>query len=289
MTTIAARHVVITGAASGIGRSVASRMADRAAAVSLVDIDEGRLARAVEGIRGAGGRACGYVCDVSDRQAVQGLARQITEEGGPVDILVNNAGVVSGGRLLDLTDQQIDRTFRVNVLALFWTTRAFLPTMIRRDTGHIVNIASAAGLIGTRRETDYAASKHAVVGFDEALRMELRRLASHVRTTVVCPYYIDTGMFAGVRTRVPWLLPILKEERVAAQIVRAVETNRGRLLIPWPVHLVPVLREVLPLRVFDMVADALGVNDAMNEYRGRATAGPEEQPAGTRVGAVPTS
>jgi all-trans-retinol dehydrogenase (NAD+) len=274
MTTIAAKHTLITGAARGIGWRVASRMAARGATVTLLDIDQGRLASAVERIRAGGGQARGYVCDVSDRLAVERTAHQVMEEVGPVDILVNNAGVVSGRRLLDLTDEQIERTFRVNTLAMFWMTRAFLPAMLERNAGHIVNVASAAGLIGSARETDYAASKHAAVGFDEALRMELRHPARHVRTTVVCPFYIDTGMFAGVRTRFPWLLPILKEDRVAARIVRAVEKDQARVLMPRVVHVVGVLRELLPLSLFDELVDLLGINDAMNEYTGRRTAGP---------------
>lgn len=270
MTTIAARHVVITGAGSGIGRLVASRMASGGAAVTMLDISEDGLARASEKVRDVGGRARGYACDVSDKGAVARVARQIIEEAGPVDILVNNAGVVSGGWLPDLTDEQIERTFRVNTLALFWMTRAFLPAMIERNAGHIVNVASAAGLVGSCRQTDYAASKYAAVGFNEALRMELRRLAPRVRTTLVCPYYIDTGMFAGVRTRFPWLLPILREDQVARRIVRAVEANHGRALMPRVVRVVPALRELLPLPVFDSLMDALGVNEAMSRYVGRA-------------------
>jgi all-trans-retinol dehydrogenase (NAD+) len=272
MTTIAGKHVVITGAGSGIGRLVASRMAAKGAPVTLLDISEDGLRRAVEQILGAGGRARSYKCDVSDRETVARLASQIVQEAGPVDILVNNAGVVSGDWLLDLSDAQIERTFGVDALGLFWMTRAFLPAMIERNSGHIVNVASAAGLVGSCEETDYAASKHAAVGFDEALRMELRRKAPAVRTTVVCPYYIDTGMFTGVRTRFPWLLPILKEDQVAERIVRAVEANQGRVVMPPAVRAVPVLREILPLRTFDKLVDALGVNDAMASYTGRNTA-----------------
>ncbi len=271
MTRIASKHVVITGAARGIGRLMASRMADRGAAITLLDLDEGRLASAVGQIRDAGGQACGCACDVSAREQVARAALRVVEEIGPVDILVNNAGVVSGSWLLDLTDEQIERTFGVDALALFWVTRAFLPPMIERDDGHIVTIASAAGLIGTCEQTDYAASKHAAVGFDEALHMELRRLAPHVRTTVVCPYYIDTGMFAGVRTRFPRLLPILREEDVAERVLRAVEHDQRRVLIPRVIRVVPILREVLPPSVFDKIADVLGVNDAMSQFAGRKT------------------
>jgi len=271
MTKIAAKHVVITGAGSGIGRLVASRMAAMGAEVTMLDVNEEGLGRAVEQIRDADGQTRGYTCDVSDKEAVARVARRIVREAGPVDILVNNAGVVSGDWLPDLTDEQIERTFGVDALGLFWMTRAFLPAMIERGAGHIVNVASAAGLVGTCQETDYAASKHAAVGFDEALRMELRREAPSVRTTVVCPYYIDTGMFTGVRTRFPWLLPILKEDQVAKGIVRAIQTNQQRVLMPWAVRALPVLREVLPLPMFDKLMDVLGVNDAMSKFTGRKT------------------
>ncbi|MBV8346789.1 MAG: SDR family oxidoreductase [Mycolicibacterium sp.] len=275
MTTIAGKHVVITGAGSGIGRLVASRMAAKGAAVTMVDINEDNLTRTAEQVRGAGGRARGYACDVSDREAVARVARQIVREAGPVDILVNNAGVVSGNWLLDLSDAQIERTFGVDALGLFWMTRAFLPAMIERNAGHIVTVASAAGLVGSCQETDYAASKHAAAGFDEALRMELRRKAPGVRTTLICPYYIDTGMFTGVRTRFPRLLPILKEDQVAERIVRAVEANQGRVVMPPAVRVMPVLRELLPLRAFDKLVDALGVNDAMSNYTGSPATHPK--------------
>lgn len=271
MTTISTRHAVITGAASGIGRLVAGRMAALGASVSLVDIDEAGLLRAASELSAAGANVHTAVCDLGDRTAIAQATDGIVREAGPVDILVNNAGVVSGRLLLDLTDEQIERTFRVNTLALFWTTRAFLPGMIERDLGHIVTVASAAGLVGTSRETDYSASKHAAIGFNEALRMELHRLAPGVRTTVVCPYYIDTGMFSGVRTRIPLLLPILKEDQVAERIVRAVQLNRAQVQMPWMVRTLPLTR-LLPVPVFDRVADWLGLNACMDEFQGRGPA-----------------
>jgi all-trans-retinol dehydrogenase (NAD+) len=190
---------------------------------------------------------------------------------GDVDVLVNNAGVVTGRPLLELSDEHIERTFAVNTLALFWTTRAFLPAMKARGSGHIVTVASAAGLIGTARETDYAASKFAAVGFNEALRQELRRGGSGVKTTVVCPYYIDTGMFAGVKTRFPSLLPVLKEQDVADRVLRAVQHDAPTVQMPFMVNTLPLMR-VLPVWAFDQLADFFGLNDAMAGFRGRAPA-----------------
>jgi all-trans-retinol dehydrogenase (NAD+) len=131
-----------------------------------------------------------------------------------------------------------------------------------------VTIASAAGLMGVSGLVDYTASKFAAVGFDDALRSELGRIAPGVKTTIVCPYYINTGMFDGVRTRFPLLLPILDEATVAARIVRAIEQAQPRLVMPLLVRSVPLLR-MLPVSVFDALASFLGLNRGMDHFRGR--------------------
>ncbi len=227
----------------------------------------------------------GYVCDIADRQAVYRTAQAVVRDVGPIDILINNAGIVSGQRFLDCSDEQIERSLKVNTMALFWTAKAFLPAMIESGQGHVVTVASAAGTIGVARLADYAASKWAAVGFDESLRMELRRLAPGVRTTVACPYYIDTGMFHGVRTRWPWLLPILQEDIVAKKIVRAIERNQARLMMPPLVYLVPALR-LLPTRWFDAAADLLGINATMDHFVGRRKE-PVDEP--TAIRGTPTA
>ena len=156
----------------------------------------------------------------------------------------------------------------MNTLAGYWTTRAFLPGMLDRDRGTIVTLASAAGLVGVARQTDYSASKWAAIGFTESLRAELRASGSQVSTLVVAPYYIDTGMFAGVRTRVPLLLPILKEAKVATQILDAIASGRQQLVLPPLARVVPALR-VLPVRAFDVVMDLFGINHTMDHFIGR--------------------
>jgi len=143
--------------------------------------------------------------------------------------------------------------------------------MIERGHGHVVTIASAAGLLGVARQTDYSASKHAAVGFDESLRVELHRTAPGVRTTVICPYFINTGMFDGVKTRVPWLLPILEQTEVATRIAVAIERDEPKVIMPWAVRTLPLLR-VLPTRLFDRAMDLLGVNVSMQEFHGRVIA-----------------
>jgi all-trans-retinol dehydrogenase (NAD+) len=176
--------------------------------------------------------------------------------------------VVSGRPLLELPDEKIEATFAVNALSLFWTSKAFLPAMLARGRGHLVTIASASALIGVAKLSDYAASKWAAMGFDESLRAELRQTAPALRTTVVCPYYIDTGMFRGVKSRFPRLLPILREDDVADRIVRAVERDQRRLVLPPLVGLLPLMR-ILPVGAFDWIARFLGVSASMDEFQGR--------------------
>lgn len=272
MAEISGRHALVTGGASGIGRLMALELAAAGARVTIWDINGAALQTTVDDLAAVpGSHARGFVCDVADRAQVYARAAETAAAGGPVDILVNNAGVVSGKDFLELPDEKIEATFAINVLALFWTSKAFLPAMIARGSGHIVTIASASGLIGVARLADYAASKWAATGFDESLRAELRKIAPGVLTTVVCPFYINTGMFRGVRSRFPWLLPILEEDDVARRVVRAIARGQRRLLLPWAVHLLPLLR-VLPVGVFDWLANVLGVNSSMDEFVGRGGA-----------------
>ncbi len=269
MTDVRDRVALVTGGASGIGRLLALELARRGAVPVVWDVDEERLSATIEELgRLSSRRARGYTCDVRDPDAVRSTAERVHDEVGDPTILVNNAGVVSGARLLDLPDEAIRRTFDVNVLALFWVTKAFLPAMVDAGRGHVVTMASAAGLVGVARQTDYSASKHAAVGFDESLRAELHRIAPRVRTTVVCPYYVDTGMFEGVRTRVPFLLPILRQEDVALRIADAIAKDRQVLVLPPIVRLIPALR-LLPSAAFDWVMDLFGVNVSMDHFVGR--------------------
>ena len=266
MTDIHNKRVLITGAASGIGKLLAARLANEGARLVLWDIDSAGLESAKAELAGSGREVEVYTCDLTNREDIAAVAERTLSDGGPIDILVNNAGIVAGKRVLDLSDQEIERTFQVNTLALFWTVRAFLPSMLERNSGHVVTIASAAGLAATAMLTDYCASKFAAVGFDEALRMELKKQNSDVVTTVICPFYVDTGMFKGVKTRFSWLLPILKPDLVVKRTVRAIQRNRRRVVMPrfvyisWPARL-------LPVRWFDALMRFFGVSESMDGFR----------------------
>jgi all-trans-retinol dehydrogenase (NAD+) len=273
MSYFAGKRILITGAGSGLGRRMALSMAREGGRIIGWDISSERLSAVLEELRLASGSThYGFVCDVADSAQVYATAEQVREAAGAPQILINNAGVVSGRHFLECSDRQIETTMGVNTMALFWTAKAFLPDMIAANSGHVVTVASSAGLVGVARLADYCASKFAAVGFDESLRAELRHVAPGVRTTVICPYYINTGMFAGVKTRFPWLLPIMDEYDAAARMVAAIRHRRARLIMPNLVFSVPLLR-LLPVGVFDWIADFLGINRSMDAFTGRSGKG----------------
>ena len=272
MTEISGKNVVITGGASGMGRLFALKTARLGATVVIYDLDAGAMNAAVEEIKRLTGReAHGFVCDVSDREAVYRTADEVRDLVGPVDVLFNNAGVVSGRRLMEIPDEKIEAVMGVNVLALYWVTKSFLPDMLARNSGHVVTMASAAGLLGVDRQTDYAASKSAAIGFTRSLRVELKQTGhTGVKTTIVEPFFVNTGMFDGVKTRFPRILPILDQDHVTDRVISAVRRDKQDLKLPPIVNLVPGL-QLLPVNVFDWIMDFLGVNDSMDEFRGRET------------------
>lgn len=268
MSRIEGTTVLVTGGASGLGRSLGARFLEAGAGELVVwDVDEAALERTKAELAAAGHRVVGEAVDVADPNAVAGAARALRQRGIRVGVLVNNAGIVVGKPFAEHTAAEIERTMRINALAPMHVTRGLLADL--RDTGgHIVNIASAAGLVSNPGMSVYCASKWAMIGWSDSLRLELERSDAGVRVTTVTPYYIDTGMFAGVRSPV---LPILRTDTVARRVVRAVERDRIFVRLPRIVGLVPLLRGLLPARWFDVVVGRwFGVYESMDAFRGRA-------------------
>ena len=266
MTTISGSRILITGAASGFGRLMALMMAQKGGKLVLWDIDEKGLDSVKKEIGSEEHDVTTMICNLRNREEIN-LCALKTLENGPIDILINNAGIVSGGPFLDLSPEQIKATFEVNTLAHFWTVQAFLPEMLKQNKGHIVTIASSAGLVGTSKLVDYCSSKFAAVGFDEALRAELRGMKSKVRTSEICPFVASTGMFEGVKRRF-FLLPVLKPEKVVRKTIKVIEKNRRRLLIPKFVYTSYICR-LFPVWLNDWIGDTLGVNKTMEGFVGR--------------------
>jgi len=266
------KTVLITGGGGGLGSSLALKIAARGGHVVIWDIDDAGLATVAEQISGSGKKVNTYHCDVSDREMVYSTAEKVRDDVGRVNILINNAGIVSGRPFLESTDEQLRRTMEVNVLAHFWTVKAFLPDMISSNSGHVVTIASAGGIVGSARLVDYSASKFAAFGFDEALRAELKKQRLNIQTTVVCPYFMRGEMFAGVKTRFSFLLPILDPDCVSERIVQGIARKKRRLIMPAMVYTTWLLR-LLPVDFFDRLATLLGVHSAMDEFHGRRQSG----------------
>lgn len=237
------------------------------------DINPGAMATVAAELGTDGHEVHTWQVNVGNTQEVVQAAEDVLARFGAPNILMNNAGVVVGKPFAEHSMADIERTLQVNVLGVMAVTNAFLPTMLQRGQGHIVNIGSAASMLPNPRMSVYAGSKWAVLGWSESLRLELEQAGKDLHVTTVTPSYIDTGMFAGVKA--PLLTPILQPEVISDAILEAVEKNRILLRKPFIVNLLPLLRGILPTRVFDTVAGRwFGVYDSMNDFKGRPTAAP---------------
>jgi len=264
---LAGKTALITGGAGGLGRAKARALGRVGVRLILWDLDEARLDEVVGSLRRDGFEARGMAVDVTEPDAVREAAGKAIADIGAVDILDNNAGVVFKGGLLDGEDAHLRRTMQVNLESYVWCTRAFLPGMLERGTGHIVMTASAAGMLGVPGMAVYSATKHAVIGLAESLRLELRELgASGIGMTILCPSFITTGMFDGVKP--PFLTPWLTPERIAERTVSAIRSGRLHVREPFMVRLVPLLK-VLPPRLLDLLGDLLGMHASMRGFQGR--------------------
>jgi len=258
--------VLITGGASGIGLGMARRFAALGSRLVIWDINPKGLADVEKEFKAQNVDIHTYICDVSERKNVYEVAERVKADVGKVDILINNAGIVIGKWFLDTTDEQSEKVMKVNTMAIMWTVKAFAPDMIK-TSGHLVTIASAAGISGTAKLVDYCTSKHAAVGFMDALRHEFQyRGIRNVEITVVNPMYINTGMFEG--TKASLLFPIMEPDYVVDRIMQGVLTNAYEVFIPGLVKL-RFFVHLFPTSVGDFLAGALGINKCMDDFKGR--------------------
>jgi len=248
-----------------MGRLFAETCLDRGATVAVLDIDKDGLDQTVAEL-GSRGDIRGWVCDMADLDAIYKSAEEVIADLGGIDVLINNAGIVSAGPITEVSEDKHTLTFMVNALGVARMSRAVLPSMIARGRGHIVNIASAAGLTGVALGATYSSSKWAVVGFSESLLYEMAHLGHPIKVTCVCPGYVDTGMFDGVKP--PLLMPLLRPTTVVRHTMKAIEDDARMVTLPYMVSKVPLLRAVLPDRIQDFLANKLGVNRSMETWKG---------------------
>ena len=213
---------VVTGASSGIGESAALLLARAGASVVVAARRLERLEALAERIEAHGGRALPVRCDVADPACLTELAARTDEAYGRCDVLVNNAGIPGGGPFRALAPDRIEHVVRVNLLGVMLGTQAFLPGMVERRRGHIVNVASLAGRFATPGSSVYGATKHAVVAFSESLYYELKPFG--ILVTTVNPGFTRTEGFP--QDDIPARL-VMRRERVAEVILDVVERGRA--------------------------------------------------------------
>lgn len=268
MTKIKGNCVLITGGASGIGR-IMGRMALEKGARQLViwDINDTNITTTVNEYAKIG-NVKGYRVDVSNSVQVKETAEITRKECGNVEIVINCAGIVTSNSTFDKqTTDEIERTIQINTIAPMVVAQQFLPGMIERNVGHVCNIASAAGMISNPRMSVYVASKWGIIGWSDSVRIELKQMKSKVRFTTIAPYFINTGMFDGVKSRI---FPILKPEPTARKIIRSIERNRNFKGIPFGYHFIRFCQALLPTSIFDYIfGEVVGIFHAMDNFTGR--------------------
>jgi short-subunit dehydrogenase len=271
MRDLKGKWVLVTGAASGIGRATALAFADAGAALVLTDIDATRLFDLRSDLRTRGVTCEAHALDVRDEQAVQALAATLHQRLTALDVLVNNAGIGYIGSFLDTPLDAWSRVMSVNLMGVVNGCRAFLPSMIAAGGARrIVNIASLAGVAPAPNMSAYAASKHAVMGLSEGLAMELRLAGNAVGVTSVCPGIINTDITKArhnvadaigdaqyERLTSYYAAKGVGPERVAQAIVEAVRSGQDIVLVgPFARPLYHLRRISRRLAQWLMLADA---------------------------------
>ena len=250
---IAGSTALVTGGARGIGRATAAALIAEGVRVVLTDVDEGLLQRtAAELSSDHADPVTSVVLDVTDGEAF----RRVVAACGPIDILINNAGIMPLGRFLDQDPHLDDRQIDINLRGVLHGMRAVLPDMVARRRGHVVNLASTAGKIGLPDGAVYCATKHAVVGLTEAVRLE--HADTGVRFTTVMPALVRTELTAGTRPmRYP---PMAEVDDVAAAIIDALLHDRLEVYVPRFARLAAILPAILPRRLTEAVGRLFGAD-----------------------------
>lgn len=268
MPYFSGKRALITGAGTGIGALLAKELARLGASVIVTARRKAAADEVVKGIRAADGDAHAMVLDVSKFGSFAGFRDKLHAEHGPIDILINNAGVVFGGEFEQVPLEQHLNTFDINTTGLMALTHTLLPDLLQSKRAWLVNISSASAFIGLPFGSTYAASKWAVLGFSESLRLELKeRGYSNVTVTSVCPSYISTGMFDGVKS--PLLSPMLTPGRVVKSILRGMEKGAAIVQEPPMVGSIDLMKGLLPRPIWDEVAKRTGISTSMRHWRGK--------------------
>ncbi|UJF24951.1 SDR family NAD(P)-dependent oxidoreductase [Suttonella sp. R2A3] len=273
---VSGKNVLITGAAMGMGRLYALRAArEGATTLHLWDQDVAGMQETADLVREASNTPIEVITtevDLSDSAVIDQQLTTLLERGaaGEIDVLINNAGVVSGNAYFWQDEKPPEWCMQINTLAPMQITRALLPQMIERKSQEmrILNIASAAATVSNPRMAVYCASKWAMLGWGDSLRLELINAGhEHIKLTTFCPSYISTGMFAGAKKM--FLTPILTPEQAVNAAWQAMLDGKAVRYLPWSVRLAMIIKALLPQPWWDWTAKhILKVTSSMDEFRG---------------------
>lgn len=266
MKNLEGKIVLITGGASGIGKIMVRLMLARKAIVVIWDISQANIDETLSHFSNDK-NLFGFKIDVSNIEQIQETAKRVKQEIGVVDVLINNAGIIVGKFFHEHSVADITKTMEINATGPMYIAGAFLQDMLDQNSGHICNIASSGGLISNPKMSVYAASKWALIGWSDSLRLEMKQLNKDVNLTTIMPYYINTGMFDGVQSRIP----ILDAEAAALTIVKAIEKNKKMITLPGYIYRLTRLGQaILSVNAFDWFAGkVLGIYNTMEHFVGR--------------------
>jgi 3-oxoacyl-[acyl-carrier protein] reductase len=190
----------ITGGARGIGHATAVKFAQEGARVAVCDINPQLIEETLAAIRAAGGEAAGYRVDVTDKAQIAAMVADVMAQWGRIDCVVNNAGIVMDAQLKKMTDEQFDKVIDINLKGVYNCTRAVVEVMLAQESGVILTTSSIVGLYGNFGQTNYAASKFAVIGMTKTWAKELGRKG--IRANAVCPGFVATPMLKQMPDKV---------------------------------------------------------------------------------------
>lgn len=267
-------RVLITGAGRGMG-ALYARMASEQGASHIVlwDVDEVAAQSVAESVSRPGLAVLVVSENLAQLDSIRVGAKLVREFMSTPDILINNAGIVRGAPFWEHdAERDIELTMRINTLAPMWLTNEFAQDMIDESPRpkRILNVASAAGTVANPNMSVYAASKWALLGWSESIRLEFEKHGySHITVTTFCPSYVSTGMFEGARG--PLLTPIMTPQIAADAAWEGMLAGVPVVTKPWTVKLAMALRGVLPARVWDVVGGKFfGIYSSMDEFKGHS-------------------
>ena len=199
---------IITGAAQGIGQATAVKFAKEGAKVAVCDVNMDKVAETVRLVKEIGGEALGFRVDVTDKASIAAMVEGVMAKWGRIDTLVNNAGIVQDAQFKKMSEDQFDRVIDVNLKGVYNCTKAVVDIMLQQNSGVILNASSIVGIHGNFGQTNYAATKFAVIGMVKTWARELGRKG--IRANAVCPGFVETPILASMPEKVVRMM----EERV---------------------------------------------------------------------------